>query len=413
MLHRIGLERTGVLGERNVRLFFVGYTVSLTGSAMAPVALTFAILGRGGSAGAVGLVLASETAALVVCLLAGGVLADRMSRRRLMLIADLMRFVAQLLMAALLVFSSAPLQVGSAALTAMMGLAVMLGAGQAAFGPGLTGLVPEIASPARLQDANALIGMARPLGQIAGPALAGLLVASGGAAWAILVDALTYGIGALCLARLDMPPHVAEAAPEPVWQQLRLGWREFSAHAWLWIIVLQFGFQHLVVFAPFYVLGAVVAQHSLGGASAWGLILSAHGLGAVLGGLWSIRLRPERPLAVATLTTFANAPMLLLLAWPGPLWAIGLAAMAAGGGVAIFTTLFDTTLQQRIPPHALSRVSSYDWLGSMALFPLGYALAGPAADLFGIRATLCGSALWLVAASALVLALPAVHGVRR
>ncbi|MCW6510657.1 MFS transporter [Lichenifustis flavocetrariae] len=394
----------GIFGERNFRLFFFGYLVSLTGSAMVPVALTFAILECGGSAGRVGLVLGSETAALVLLLLAGGVVGDRLSRKTVMVTADLGRCVAQALLAALL-FS------GHASLWLLMGLAVLLGAGQAFFGPALTGLVPEITGAARLQDANAWLGTARSLGQIAGPALAGLVVAAGGAPWAILIDAFTYAVGAACLAAVDLPA-VPPAATEPFLLQLKLGWTEFRSHRWLWIIVTQFGFYHMLVLAPLMVLGAVIAERSLGGAAAWGLILSGQGLGAVIGGVSVLRRRPGRPLAWATVATFMGVPMIVLLAWPGPLWAIAAAAACSGAGFAIFTVLFDTTMQREIPPAALSRVSSYEWLGSFALLPIGSILTGPISALLGTSGTLWFSAVWLMATSALVLSAPAVHRLR-
>lgn len=398
--------RAGVLAERDFRLFFTGYLVSLAGSAMVPVALTFAIFEQGGGPGTVGLVLSAETAVLVALLLAGGVMADRLERRRVMIWADVIRCVAQLVLAGLLA-------TGHAGLPALMGLAAVLGAGQAFFGPAIVGLVPQVASAARLQDANALLGVAKSVGQVGGPALAGLVVAAGGAPWAILLDALSYAVGAACLARLALPPHARAEAAEPFLLQLRLGWTEFRSHTWLWIIVAQFAFFHMLVLAPAMVLGAAVAAASLGGAAAWGLVLSCQGVGSVLGGLWSMRLRPERPAAWMTVATFAGVPALVLLAEPGPLWAVAVAAGLWGGGLAVFTTLFDTTMQREIPPASLSRVSSYDWLGSFALIPVGYALTGPIAGVLGTRGTLLFAAAWLAATSALVLAMPAVHGLRR
>ena len=399
------LSRAGVLGERNFALFWLGYGVSLTGSGMVPVALTFAILGQGYGAAEVGLVLAAETAAMVVLLLFGGVIADRFTRKHVMVVSDVVRCIAQLSFAALLLTSHPPIGLA-------MIVGAVLGAGQAFFGPALTGLVPEITSAARLQDANALIGIAKWAGRVAGPALAGLLVASGGAPWAILVDALTYAIGAGCLLALDRPPERKIQRPEPILRQLRLGWNEFASQRWLWIIVVQFGFYHMLVMAPIMVLGALIAEQHLGGASAWGLILSGEGVGAVLGGVFSMRFKPHFPLVWATLGTFAGLPLLLLLAWIGPLWAIVLAAGFWGGGLAVFTVLFDTTMQEQVPPEALSRVSSYDWLGSYALIPLGYALAGPLSALLGNQNTLKASAVWLLLTSALVIFIPAINRLR-
>ncbi len=399
------VARAGVLAERNFCLFFLGYGVSLTGSGMVPVALTFAIFDQGHGAADVGLVLAAETGAMVMFLLVGGVIADRFARKHVMVASDSIRCVVQLLLAGLLLTSHPP--IGS-----IMAIGAVLGAGQAFFGPALTGLVPEITSAARLQDANALIGIAKWAGRVAGPALAGLLVAAGGAPWAILVDALTYAIGAICLLSLDLSPARVIEKPEPFLRQLRLGWGEFTSHHWLWIIVVQFGFYHMFVLAPVMVLGALIAEQRLGGASAWGIILSGEGIGAVLGGLFSMRFKPRFPLIWATLGTFSALPFLLSLAWIGPLWAIVLAAAFWGGGLAVFTVLFDTTMQEQVPAEALSRVSSYDWLGSFALIPLGYALAGPLSAFLGSERTLEASAIWLLGTSTIVLLVPAVNGLR-
>lgn len=169
MTDRKALPRSwfGVLAEREFRLFFTGYTTSLVGAAMVPVALVFAVLEQGRSTADVGYVLAAETVPLVTLLLAGGVIADRLSRRTVMLGADLVRCVSELLLAALVLTGSPPLWV-------FMVLAGVIGAGQAFFNPALTGLLPLIASPGRLQQANALKSVATSTGQIVGPAAAGL-----------------------------------------------------------------------------------------------------------------------------------------------------------------------------------------------------------------------------------------------
>jgi MFS family permease len=394
-------SRFGVLAERDFRLFFTGYTTSLTGSTMVPVALAFAVLETGHGAADVGFVLAAQTLPLVVLLLVGGVVADRLSRRTVMITSDLVRCASEVLLAVLLLTGSPPVWL-------LMVLAGVLGAGQAFFGPAMTGLVPLVASEERLQQANALRGVATSAGQIAGPAAAGLIVAAGGAGWAIAIDALTYAVSAACLARLHLPAHVAPP-PERITAQLRTGWREFRTRTWLWLIVSQFGMFHLLVYAPFMVLGAVVAASSHGGAAAWGIILTAQGAGSVLGGLVAMSLRPRRPLVIATLGTFAFSLPVALLAVGAPAWWIAAAAAVSGAGIAVFGALWDTALQRNVPASALSRVSAYDWLGSVALVPLGFALAGPLAGAFGVTPVLWLAAGWNVIGSAIVLAAPAVR----
>lgn len=400
---RRGSGLVAVLGERNFRLFFTGYVTSLVGSAMVPVALTFAVLDEGRGTSDVGYVLAAETVPLVVLLLAGGVIADRLPRRVVMLSADVVRAVSEGLLAVLLLTGSPPLWV-------FMVLAGVIGAGQAFFNPALTGLVPLIASAPRLQQANALTSLANSTGQIAGPALAGVIVAAGGAGWAIAVDGLTYAISAACLALVALPPLPPRLA-ESFAHQLRTGWREFTSRTWLWVIVAQFGLWHLVVYAPFMVLGAAVF-HSSGGAAGWGLILAAQGAGAIVGALAMLHLRPARPLAAATVASAAFAIPILLLAVRAPTVWIAAGAVVSGMGLATFGTMWETTMQREVPPAVLSRVSAYDWLGSVALSPIGFALAGPLAASLGVSGALWLGAAWTVAGSAVVLAVPGVRQLR-
>ena len=222
-------ERLGVLGERNFRLFFTGYATSLFGAAMVPVALTFAVLNQGYGATDVGYVLAAETVPLVGLLLIGGVVADRFPRRASMLGADLVRFGSEGLLAVLLL-------TGSPRLWMFMVLAGVLGAGQAFFNPAMTGLMPEMVSSERLQAANGLRGVASSTGQILGPSVAGIIVAAGGAGWAIAIDSATYGVSAACLWRLAIPPRPASTASSLI-SQLAGGWYEFRSRTWLWVVV--------------------------------------------------------------------------------------------------------------------------------------------------------------------------------
>jgi MFS family permease len=392
-LRRTG--RGGVLGERNFRLFLFGYGTSLVGSAMVPIALTFAVLNEGRGTSVVGYVLAAETIPLVALLLAGGVLADRFERRAMMLAADLARLVSEGLLAALLLTGTPPLWV-------LMALAGVLGAGQALFNPAMSALVTELVLADRLQQANGLRSVATSTAQILGPSLAGVIVAVGGPGWAIAIDAATYAVSAVCLLALDLATR-APADQASMLRQLVAGWNEFRSRTWLWLIVAQFALVNALAFVPLMVLGAVVARDRLGGAAAWGAILAAFGVGSILGGLAALRLRPRRPLVTATLGAAAFALPPLLTALPADTALIAGAAGAAGIGLSIFNTLWVTTLQRKVPAVALSRVSAYDNFGSVAFVPLGYILVAPLAGTFGVRGTLFLGAAIVVATSAIVL----------
>ena len=401
-LRRFMDTRLGVLRDRNVRLFFSGYTASLVGSSMVPVALSFAVLKSGHGSGAVGAVLAAETVPLVLLLLVGGQVADRLPRRAVMVAADVLRLVSQTLLTVLLATGHPPV-------TVIMALAAVLGVGQAFFNPAFTGFVPQIASADSLQDTNALSGLAKAVSRVSGPGIAGVMIAAIGAWSAIAVGALTYAVSLFCLLRIHPRPAEKSASEETFRSGLTTGWRGFSERSWLWTVVLQGGLAQLFTFAPFLVLGASMYSHG-NGSAAWGAILAADGVGGLAGALFAMRLRPARPLPLAVGCSLGLAATPVLLAVHAPLPLILAGSALSGVGVAIFLSLFDTVLQRNVPEKLLSRVSSYNWLGTIALSPVGFALAGPAARLTSPSAVLLFGAAFALAST---LALFGVRDVRR
>jgi MFS family permease len=185
---------------------------------------------------------------------------------------------------------------------------------------------------------------------------------------------------------------------------------EFTARSWVWVTVLNLALANLFATA-LYVLGPVVASRSLGGASAWALIVAAGSLGGFVGGLLVLRLRPRRPIFAGISACALGAVPSALLGIPAPTWLIACSTFIAGGGVLIFNTLWETTLQQHIPPEALSRVSAYDWLGSFIANPIGLALVGPIAAGLGVQTTLFLAAAGECIAIALTIAMPSVRSV--
>ncbi len=378
----------------------MGRLTSFVGTGMLPVALAFAVLGRHGSTSEVGYVLGAETLPLVLFLLVGGAAADRLNRRVVMLGADVLRAVAQGVLGAWIL-------VGHPPLWGFLSTQALVGTGNAFFTPAMTGLIPEVAPATSLQQANVLNSMAEWSGRLFGPALAGVIVATAGPGWAVVADAVTYLVSALCLASLRVG-WSGTTATESFLAQLRTGWRAFSSRPWLWSIVAQFSSYGFFVFAPFFVLGAVVAEKSLGGAAAWGTVLAVQGLGSVLGSVVMLRVRPRRPLVVAELALFGFALPLLALAAGAPLAVLVPTAFVSGASIGVFGPLWDTTMQSQLPPEVLSRASAYDWFGSMVFLPLGYACAGTLARLLGVDGTLYLGAGWLVLTTAVVVSLPGV-----
>lgn len=392
----------GPLTERNFRLFFIGQTASQIGSGMAPVAIVFAVLAHG-TASDVGYVLAAQTVPLVILLLVGGVVGDRMSRRKLMLQSDSLRTFAECALGLWVLLGRPPLW-------GFMALAGLMGIGQAFFSPALTGIVPQMLNDERLQQGNALNGISESSGGIIGPAIAGVIVAVSSPGWAILIDGLTYLVSVVSLAKIRIDWQASEDS-EPFIVLLRQGWREFWSRTWLWAIVVEASFVN-ALFASFLVLGPVVAKQSLGGAKAWGAILAAEGLGAVVGGIVMLRVHPRRPLLVAALSALVFPVPLFFVAARSPTITIALSGFLAGGFITVFAVQWNTTVQREIPSDVLSRVSAYDWFGSLALMPIAMALVGPLSSRIGITATLVGSGVLMMALILSVLTVPSVIRLR-
>ena len=289
---------------------------------MVGAALSFAVLDLTGSVSDLGYVFTARSLPLVAFLLVGGVFADRLSRRTVMIGADLVRLGSQGLTATLLIAGHA--QVWElAALQAVVGLA------SAFFYPAVTGLTPMLVGPEHLQQANVLRGISQAAGGIAGPAIAAALVATVGSGWALAVDAASFGVSAAALAALRLPPH-AHLAAQRFFGDLRDGWSEFRSHTWLWAGVIAAGLGNML-WAPFSVLGPAIAKSSLGGPSAWALITGCSGAGAFIGGLVALRLRPRRPFRTAFVAYLPFGSPLALLAVRAPAPVVAVAALAGGG----------------------------------------------------------------------------------
>ncbi len=398
-------ETLGALREREFRLLWVGQATSLLGDALVPVALAFAVLDLTGSASDLGFVLAAHVAPLVALVLVGGVWADRLPRQLVMLTSDVARCAVQATIAVLLL-------TGAAELWHLLVLAVLFGSAEAFFQPASTGLVPATVSAARLQQANAVLGLSRSAAFIAGPALAGVIVAAAEPGVAFAIDAGTFVISAVSLAAMRPRPMLRQARVSFL-AELGAGWRDFTSRTWLWATVLWATTDLFLVMAPVNVLGPVVAKESLGGAKAWGLIMAASAVGALGGGAVALRWKPERPMLVCSLGILLTAPTPALLAMTAPAAVIAAAQLCSGMAAGFFIAVWATTLQQHVPPDKLSRVSAYDWMGSLAFVPLGYVLAGPVSEVIGVSATLWISAGWVVASTVTVLLVPGVRELRR
>jgi MFS family permease len=390
------VSRLGPLRERDFRLLFIGQTTSRLGSAMAPVALAFAILNTlNGSATDIGIVLAARQVPVVVLLLFGGVWADRLPRHHVMVASNLVSGASQAVVAALLL-------AGHAQLWELAVLAAVNGASSAFFFPASIGIVPQTVPVTMLQEANATLRIAINATSITGAALGGIVVAATSPGVAIAADAVSYGLAAIALAAMRLPASLRMEGSS-VLQELREGWRDFWSRPWLWSIVIQFGLVNAATAGTLAVLGPGVAKEHLGGPAAWGAVLAAESIGLISCGVLMLRWRPRRILRVATYGAFSLVLVMVALAIPAPLPVVIAASFLTGFGIEIFGVLWDTAVMQEIPQEKLSRISSYDALGSWVLMPLGYIVAGPLAAAIGTRETFIAATMLTIGATALVL----------
>jgi MFS family permease len=395
----------GPLAYRNFFLLLTCNVVSVLGTAIAIVAVPFAVLAIGGTAADVGYVTASATVPMVAFLLWGGVVADRLPRHRVMVAANVIQALAQ-------AFSAILVLTGQATVWELMALAAARGTGLGFFFPAAQGLLPQTVPADQLAQANAMDRLGRNISLISGSAVGGTLVGLAGPGWGLAADAASYAIAGALRAGMRFPAVPPVSGPRML-RQLRDGWREFISRRWLWAMVLQFSCVLGIYTGTCSVLGPIVANAHLGGAWSWGVILTAQAGGAVLSGLLLIRLRPRRLLLAASLGVPLQALLLFALAVPLATPAVAAAGFLAGCGIELFGVNWATALQQEIPRDMLSRVSAYDAFGSFCLMPIGAVLAGPLASVLGTAAVLVTGGIVIVALTASVLCLPEVRNLRR
>ncbi len=393
----------GVLRDGNFARFLAASTVSTLGGGMANIALAFAVLDHGGVT-ELGIVLLAREVPMIVFVLLGGVFADRLRRRTILVSTDLVKAITQGA-TAFLFFT------GTADLVTVSILQVVFGVANAFSRPAYTGLVREILRDDQLQEANALTGLSNSVLHIIGPALGALIVAAGSPAVALAVDAITFLVSALLMLTMRIA-RVVRMTAASVLDDLRSGWRELVSRPWLVAMILSFGMFQLTFFPALSVLGPAVADDSLGGPTAWGLILSLESVGAVVGGLVALRLRVVRPLVASQLFVIPSGLLLMGLGVPLDVALLALLSAAVGFGFAAGNTFWQTALQQNVPEHALSRVSSFDWLGSVAFNPLGYLLIGPLATAIGTSQALIASGAINLVTAVGVLLVPSVRAIR-
>lgn len=398
------LSSLGALEERPFRLLFLGRSLSGIGDAIVPLAITFAVLELG-DASDLGFVLGSYFGSRIVFVIVGGVWSDRLPRQLVMIGADLVRAVVQGLIA--LAFFTETIQVWHLAVSsALFGLA------SAFFGPASTGLVPTLVSPAHLQQANALLGIARNGIELFGPAVSGILVATTGYGVIFAIDAASFVASLACLAAMRLPRVRAAIPKQSFLADAREGLQVIAQRRWLVMTLVCDALTNLTL-AVYFVLGPVIVKEHFGGARDWGLIMTAGAAGGLLGGAAVLRWKPQRPLLAAYVIMFVMPLQVGALAFELPL-----PLLMAGGGLVFMSivmgnTFWQTMEQQHVPNEALSRVDSMSWMVSLVIMPIGFIVAGPLSEAFGVRATLLAAAALAAASLLLALASRSVRDLRR
>ena len=405
------LRRFPVLGIRDFRLLLADRLIAPASVGFSIVGVSFAVLKATNSPADLSYVLAAQIAPSLVFALIGGVAADRFPPQRVIVAANLLMAIGEGTFGLLALTGKPPLW-------AMIGLEGITGTGVAVFYPASQALLPRLVPRDLLQEASAISRLVMNIGQMAGAAVAGLLVAVAGAGWALLL----CGIGMLS----TIPLLLAIRGSQPVTRdearsaegaegaegkaparsmltELREGWSEFRSHTWLWVIVAQFGVVLMAWYGAFSVLGPVVAREHLGGPAAWGAITAADAFGLIAGGIAALRFTPRRPMLFVVLTGGAIAISPLSLAMVLPLPAICLASFGLGVFIEMMMVQWTVTMARNIPPDKLARVSSYDVLGSVMAMPAGALIAGPLGAAIGASSAQYAAAAVIIVASALAL----------
>ncbi|MDC0772855.1 MFS transporter [Streptomyces sp. HD] len=399
-LSGLGARLSGsVLGLRAFRRLWAGQAISSLGDQFFVVAVSLRVVESGGDAGDVGLVLSGRMLAAVVFALVGGVWADRLPRRRVMVAADAVRLVSVLAVVAV------PSGVGTAGLAL---LTFVLGSGEAFFRPAYGGLVPSVVPAERLVAANALRGATESTAAVLGPALGGVLVALAGTRTAFAVNAASFAVSLLCVLAVREPARTA-APRTSMAAEVRAGVAAVRRTRWTTAVLALTAVQTMLVVAPHMVLLPIVSSEEFTGGTAYGTVLAVFSLSGLVGTIVIGRLRPRHPglVAIGCNALFAAVPLVLL----SPFSLVWVAAGYAVAGVAMmpFNVLWETALQRQFPADLMGRVTSVDWLVSLGLLPLGLMIVGPLTDLVGRTPVLVTAIVVQLASAALVLLVPGVR----
>jgi MFS family permease len=387
--------------DRSFALYLAGQTTSGLGSALSSIALVFAVLSISHSAGSVGLVLLSDRLPGIALTLAGGLTADRRSRKWIAVCADMTRTLTQMATGALLL-------TGKATVLELAVLQMLTGSASAMFGPVANALLAGVAPRGQIRRASSLLSITTAIAQTGGLAVSGLIVALAGPSISLLIDGTTFAVSSLTLVLIPAPDG-ARTPRKQLLADLREGYQVTRSHRWLVIYATHETILNVLVLGPFFVLGPVIAKAQLGGAPAWSAIALAYVVGNLVAANITYRWAPKRPLLAALTISSAVAPMLALIGTAAPIWLILPAALLAGAETTIYNPLLNSALQANLPDRTLGRATAITTMGSTMLVPLGMGLSGIAAATIGSRTVMLCGAVTVLSATAICASRPAAH----
>lgn len=372
------MQTREVLAHKYVKRLFLARFISNYGNGMGPIAFAFGILGLpNGSANLLGLTLGTGTVLFLIMAPFGGVIADKYGRARMVGLTDMAGGLILFVQVAYFATGEVPIAI----LLIVNGCFGIL---WGIFWPAFSGLIPAVLPEAGLQKGNALNQLLTNSGMIFGAASAGIFIDKFGVATTLAIDATSFFISGLLIYTFrHLTPKVTNIENSML-TDLRYGWRVFLSFKWIVILVFAWSFIIMCWAAAENVLGPLIALEHFDGAKSWSFVITAESIGLIVGSLIAIRIKVKYPLRFLQLTSFSVTFYIFALAAPQSLLVIAFGAFLFGITLDLWGTLWNTALQRKVPRGVLSRVSSFDAMGSMMFRPIGLAIAGPLSSLFGI-----------------------------
>jgi len=389
-----------------IKRFYFARFISNFGNGMSPIALAFGILNLpNGDANMLGLVLGSTTVAMLIMSPFGGVLADKFGRVKAVAFADLMASAGLFVQVAFFATGEVPLIV---LLLVNINFGLMWGI----FWPAMSGVLPALVPDEHLQGTNSVNNFFSNGAIILGAAVGGIIVAGWGPTWALAIDAATFTIGGIVLLTFRHVSPASAQTENTMLDDLVHGWKIFISFRWIVIGVFGFSFIILAWAAGENILGPLIALKEFNGAKSWSLVLTAEGIGLLLGSIIGLKIKLKYPLRFLLLISFSISLYMWSMAKPQSIWFIAFCALLWGITLDLWITIWSTAMAREVPREALSRVSSFDAMGTMLLRPVGLAIAGPLSMAIGISDTLHFFAIFTAVLIVAMLATPVMRNMQ-